>query len=58
MPPFTVDEAQTLVQQHLSPMNITLPAAVVQQAWQGSQGHPGKLQQALREVLNKVIHHA
>jgi len=56
MPPFTLDETRTLVKQRLVGTSLSLPDADIVQAWQASQGHPGRLLQSLRENFHRMMH--
>lgn len=56
LPPFTLAESHALVAQYLAGTGLTLSPAQVEAAWQQSNGHPYRLQQALKEVFNRYAH--
>lgn len=51
MPAFSWREAKALVHQYCGRLDVTLPEIEVERAWQQTQGHPRRFQQALKEVF-------
>jgi hypothetical protein len=54
MPPFSPIEAEALVDSLLRGAAHALPPIEIQAAWQQSNGHPARLQQALREAFARA----
>jgi hypothetical protein len=50
LPPFSLEEAFALARQSLQGSGLSLPEHEIENAWRVSQGHPARLQQALKEV--------
>ncbi len=53
MPNFSLQETQDLASQYLQGMEVSLPPAELELAWQKSDGHPRRLQQALQQAFSR-----
>lgn len=55
MPNFTLGETRALADQYLHTIGLSIPEAELERVWQYTNGHPHRLQQALKETFLRLF---